>query len=434
MAIAVLILAVVVLAGCQGQSILDSVFPRQEEALGLPQPTAISTDSPAARQLPTTSIPAIINLTVWVSPQFDPEAESEAADLLKSQLKEFSRNNPPVNLEVRVKSASGPGGIMETLTSASAVAPDALPSLVLISRSDMVQAISKNLVIPIESLSEIHDNNDWFDFSKELGSFQGTMFCLPLAANALGLVYWNTSFNSDQPSWEEVIRQSEKLLFAAGDPEALTTLALYQSAGGHISDKTSQSILNADALTMVLASYANAARLQRIPNAILDYQTDEQVWEEFLSNNNREAVLTWANHVLVNPKTLKLALLPSLGEDPYTLAGGWVWCMVEPHEQNRISGMMLMEYLVESEFLAEWAPVSGYLPVRPSSIKGYEGSELQNTISKILLSAHVRPDKIQAMEIGAEIKIAISDVLQRLNTPEESAINTVKRLEVLKTQ
>lgn len=433
MAIAILMLAVVVLAGCQGQSILDMVFPQQKEALGLPQPTAITTKPTAEMQFPTPTTPAYYNLTVWIPPQFDIDAESKAAALLKNHLQEFSKKNLQVNLDVRVKSASGPGSILETLTGASIVAPDALPSLVLISRSDLVQAASKNLLSPIEGYSGVIDENDWFDISKELGSYQGTVYCLPFAVNAFGLVYKNIGFNNGQPSWEEVIRQSDKLFFAAGDPEALTTLALYQSAGGVLSDKADQPVLEVDALTTVLAAYADAARFHRIPNAELDYQTDDQVWEAFLSSN-KGVVLTWANHVLVDLGTMKLALLPSLGKEPYTLAGGWMWCLTEPHEQDRIYSIALAEYLVEPEFLASWAPVSGYLPVKPSSIPGYEGIELQNTLTKMLLSAHVRPDKIQASEIGAEIKIAISEVFQRLKTPEVSAINAVKRLEDMRTQ
>ena len=432
-AIAIIMLAVFVLAGCQGQSILDVVFPRQEEALGLPLATAIPDEYNAPQQLPTPTTPVDFNLTIWVPPLFDLEADSEAAALLKSHLQEFSKKNPQVILDVRVKSASGPGSIIETLVNASEVAQAALPSLVLFSRSDLVQAASKNLLFPVEGLSGVIDENDWFDISMELGSYQGTVYCLPFAINALGLVYKNTGFNSNQPSWDEVIRQSENLLFAAGDPEALTTLALYQSAGGDISDKTDQPVLESDALTAVLINYAAAARFQRIPNSVLDYQTDDQVWDAFLSSK-KGAVLTWASHALIDSKTMKLALLPSLGEDPYTLAGGWVWCLTEPHEQDRKTSIALAELLVGSEFLALWAPVSGYLPVRPSTIPGFEGIELQNTITKMLLSAHVRPDKIQAVEIGTEIKIALSEVIQKLNTPEASAINAVNRLEAMRTQ
>lgn len=433
MVIAFLMLAVVILAGCQGQSILDAVFPRQDESLGVSELSSNPEEAYAKEVLPTSEAPEFYNLIVWLPQQFDPAGESEADVLINHRFKEFSENNPQVNLGVRVKPASGPGSIIETLISASEVAPDALPSLILISRTELVQAASKNLLIPVEGLSEVTDENDWFDIARELGIYQGTLYCVPFAANALGLVYKNIGFNNDQPSWEEIIRQSEKLLFASGDPEALTTIALYQSTGSDITGKSGQPDLDMNGLTAVLSAYAAAVRNNRISGSVLDFQTDDQVWDAFLSSNKSSA-LTWTNHALTEPNTYTLAMLPSFGNNSSTLAGGWLWCMTEPHEQDRMYSIKLIEYLVDPDFLALWAPVSGYLPVRPSTIPGFEGITLQNTISKILLSAHVRPDKMQIAEIGAEIKIAISEVLQQQNSPEVSAQNAIKRLEAINTQ
>jgi len=111
-----------------------------------------------------------------------------------------------------------------------------------------------------------------------------------------------------------------------------------------------------------------------------------------------------------------------------------VWCMTEPHEQDRIYNITLGEYLTDPDFLALWAPASGYLPVRPSSIEGFEGADLQNTILKILFSAHVRPARTQILEIGAEIKRAISEVVLQQYTSEESAQNAIIRLEAMNTE
>jgi ABC-type glycerol-3-phosphate transport system substrate-binding protein len=433
MIVASLLLAVVVLAGCQGQSILDAVFPQQDEAYGISELSSKPLENATEEEIPMQEASEFIDLTVWIPQQFDPASESESAMVIYDRFQEFSDNNLQVNLNVRIKPSTGPGSIIETLTSASMVAPEAMPSLILISRSDLVQAASKNLLVPIGGLSGVMDGSDWFDVARELGIYEGTFYCAPFAANALGLVYKHSGFNSDQPTWEEVIRQSEKLIFASGDPEALTTIALYQSAGGVLTDESGQSGLDLDALTSVLSAYAIAAKNDRISGSVIDYQTDDQIWNALLSSSKSSA-LTWANHALAEPNTFKLAMLPSLGDEPFTLSGGWLWCMTEPHEQDRINSIALAEFLVDPDFLALWAPLSGYLPVRPSTIPGFEGVDLQNTISKILMSAHVRPDKSQITEIGAEIKLAISEVLQQQNSPETSALNTIKRLEAMNTQ
>ena len=367
MLMSLLLLAVVVLAGCQGQSILDAVFPQKEEVPGNSPPVPSSDDASKIEPFPTPAAPKIINLTIWIPEQFDLNGESNAARLLYQRIQEFSKNNPQVNLDVRVKAATGAGSILETLAAASAVAPNALPSIILISRSDLVQAASKNLLFPIESFTEITNENDWFDISRELGKYQGTLYCFPFAVNAIGLVHKNARLGSDQPTWEDMIRQSDQLLFASGDPEALTTIALYQSAGGILTDSTGQPYLDSNALNEVLSAYNDAAKRNRLSGSVLDYQTDGQVWDDFLITSNSSA-LTWSNHALADPKNFQLALLPSLGDEPFTYAGGWVWCLTEPQEQERIYGVSFAEFLSAPEFLAEWAPISGYLPVRPSSV------------------------------------------------------------------
>ena len=310
--IAFLLLTVVILAGCQGQSILDAVFPLQEEAFGISESSKEASDAIVEEILPTPKPPEFIDLNVWVPQQFDIESDADASVLLRDRFQEFSENNPQINLNVRTKPANGPGSILETLTSASLVAPEAVPSLILISRSDLVQAASENLLIPLEGLSNGLDDNDWFEVSRALGIYGGTKYCFPFAANALGLVYKQTEYKSDQPSWTDVIRQSDKLLFSSGDPEALTTIALYLSAGGVIPGKSGLPGLDRNALTTVFSAYSAAAKEERISDSLLEYQNDDQLWDAFVSSN-RSSVMTWANHVLAEPDAYNLANLPSFG-------------------------------------------------------------------------------------------------------------------------
>src|SRR4030042_6393980 len=103
MLMSLLLLAVVVLAGCQGQSILDEVFPQKEEVSGNSSPVPSYDDASKIEPFPTPAAPKIINLTIWIPQQFDLNGESNAARLLYQRIQEFSKNNPQVNLDVRVK-------------------------------------------------------------------------------------------------------------------------------------------------------------------------------------------------------------------------------------------------------------------------------------------------------------------------------------------
>jgi len=431
--IALFMFSIFILVGCQGQSILDAVFPQADTQLGDAEPT-VALENPVEGDEPATPTPPIFyNLVLWVPPQFDPYGDSEAAALLSERIKTFLIQNPQVNLDVRVKAVSGPGNMIETLTGASAVAQDALPSLVLISRADLVQAVSKNLLYSIDELSTMVDEIDWYGFAQNLAIYQGSAYGLPFASNALGLVFRGNALSSDQPSWEEAISQLDSLVFPAGDAEALVTSALYQSMDGQFLNQTGQPRLDSDKLASVLEIYNLARKGGLFNRRILEFQTDDQAWESFISDNS-DAVVTWVNRILSNGGNLRLALLPSFGENPFTIGTGWIWCLSEPDIQERAYAASLAEFLAAPEFLAEWAPVSGFLPVRPSSLAGYADEEFQSTLGILLLSADIRPDKNITAGISTEIKTAVAEVILGTQSPLESALDTAERLEAAENQ
>ena len=437
--VAVLILTVSLLVGCQGQSILDAMItdPTLEMAATMtPEMTGEvgSTESPeaaaaeAATLTPTT--PSNIQLTVWVPPQFSPYNETESAELLTGQFKSFMTQNPIINLDIRVKAASGSGNILDTLVYASQVAPEALPSLVLLSRADLEQAAQKGLLQPIDEISSTIDESDWYGFAQSMGIVQGTTYGLPFASDALGLVYRNASLTSNQPEWNDVMVQLDSLVFPAADPSVLSTLALYLSAGGSVQDAQGQAFIDSEALILTLTAYQQGLKNGLVTAELLDLQTDDQAWEYYQVNED-EGMITWASRQIQESETLKLALMPTLGEDSITLAKGWIWCLVEPDELEKQYAGQLIEYLVDPNFLAEWSPKSGYLPVRPSSLSAWENTVMADTISKLLTSAQLRPSTSQVSTFNNGIKTAVQEILTNQSQPADSAKKAIDSLEVV---
>ena len=441
--VAGLILAVSMLVGCQGQSILDAVITDPTPGTALTETPGISetsddttdaTGSPeaaaAAEATFTPTTPSNIQLTVWVPPQFSPYNETESAELLTGQFKSFMTQNPIINLDIRVKAASGSGNILDTLVYASQVAPEALPSLVLLSRADLEQAAQKGLLQPIDEISSTIDESDWYGFAQSMGIVQGTTYGLPFASDALGLVYRDASLTSSQPAWNDVVVQLNSLVFPAADPSILSTLALYLSAGGSVQDAQGQAFIDSDALILTLTAYQQGLKSGLISADLLNLQTDDQAWEYYEANDD-EGMITWASRQLQDSEELKLALLPSLGETPITLAKGWVWCLVEPDELEQQYAGMLIEYLVKPDFLAEWSPKSGYLPVRPSSLAVWDNAVTADTISKLLNSAQLRPNTNQVSTFNNGIKTAVQEILSNQSQPADSAKKAIDSLEVV---
>lgn len=428
--LATLMLAVFLLVGCQGQDMLQSILPQEVDEAESITMTPMPTASIAATPPLSPTSPDFYNLVLWVPPQFDPNADTEAGRLLSARITEFLQQNPAVNLDVRVKAASGPGSILDTLTNAAGVAPDALPSLVLISRTELVQAVEKNLLYPVENASSAIDDSDWYGFAQEMGILMGTVYGLPFASDTISLVYRGEALDQNAPDWDDVYRAFDSLTFPAGDPDALISLALYTSGGGGFTSQQNSQQINPDILARLLDVYATGVQQGVIPVNASELQTDDQSWEYFKSGES-EAVITWAHRQTAKDESLNLALLPSLGEAPYTFAGGWLWCLTDPNEANHPLAAALAEYLVDAGFLAEWAPVSGYLPVRPSSLEKWEEPQIRDTLSSMLLSAHLRPQRPTVNLISAEIKTAVQEIITGQSNPQESAQRVFERLEAV---
>jgi ABC-type glycerol-3-phosphate transport system substrate-binding protein len=174
--------------------------------------------------------------------------------------------------------------------------------------------------------------------------------------------------------------------------------------------------------------YERARRAGVVKRDVLEYQTDDQAWDAFRVGD-ADAVITWAHRLFTEEEDLGLALLPPLGENPMTLGTGWSWCLTEPEEQKRKFAAALAEFLSAPEFLSRWAPLSGFLPVRPSSLAGFDQEGLQSTLSTMLLSARLRPDRQAMTEIGAQIETAVIEVINTSMSAEVSAQNVINRLE-----
>jgi len=429
--IATMVLLAAVLAGCQGESIIDSVFSSTAMSEAPLQTAEALTDENIIQPTPTS--PPVQDLIVWVPPQFDPSTDNAGARLLNQRLEAYERDNPHVNIIVRVKAASGPGGLLEALTGASAVAPESLPALVLLARADMAQAIAKNLLAPMDELSTVIDEEDWYKFAQEMGIQQGTTYGLPFVSNLLGIVYRQPALDDDQPVWDDVFRRFNQLIFPAGDPEALITLSLYLSAGGEIRDDKGHQMVDLEELAVVLNLYAEGSRRGVFSNGLVEVQNDDQAWDLF-QNGVGDGVVTWANRVFGSENAYQLAMLPSLGDQPYTTGSGWLWCLPSAQVEVHQEGIRLAEYLVASEFLAEWSAASGFFPVRPSSLDGWSDSLLKSTISRMLESAQLRPTRQMTSAISPELKNSVAEILNRQSTPAESAQKLIERLEVVDAQ
>ncbi len=340
------------------------------------------------------------------------------------RLKAFTQENPNVQVEVRVKALDGPGGLLDTLTTASAAAPLAMPDLVALPRSLMETAALKGLLHPFDQLTDILSAEDWYPYTHQLARLQNSTFGIPFAGDALLLAYHPTLLPIPPVSWEEAVADQAALAFPASDPQALFTLAMYQAAGGEVEDALGRPTLDAGILTQVLVFYQHAALSQTMPFWLTQFETDDQVWGSF-QRDQSAAVVTWASRYLSEAGSLaekaEAATLPTPTRTPFTLATGWVWALSSPDSSRWALSTRLAEYLVEAQFLAQWTAANGLLPPRVAALEAWPNESQRALIAKLSTSAQLYPSANALSSLGPALKLAVIDVLKQQVLPVDAA-------------
>lgn len=402
--LAVLLIAAFLLSGCQAAPAGPAITPG-----ALPTPTHVP--APTAESTPTPAGP--ITLRVWLPPQFDPEADTPGGMILRRRLDEYHARRPDVRIQVRIKAADGPGGLLDSLTSASAAAPLALPDLVALPRPQLETAALKGLLHPFDDLVNDRDDPDWFPYARQLASLQDSLFGIPFAGDALVLVYRTQDGLQPPDRLADTPLPAGPLAFPAADPQALFSLALYQGAGGPILDNEGRPTLDAPTLARVLAFYQQAAASDLAPIWLTQLQTDEQAWDAFLDSQASMAVTWFSNFLASAPDGVQAASLPSLDGNAFTLAGGWVWALSSPNPEHQRISAELAQFLTESSFMAEWTAQAGYLPPRPSALDRWEAGGLHTLSGKTSASAWLIPSTDVLASLAPLLQQATMQVLKQ---------------------
>lgn len=422
-----LALVLMLAAGC---SILDPA--RLLNPAGQVTPAApLTPTAPAVETMPAPTItPTPHNpstLTLWLPPQFDPQSGSAAGQLLQMRLDEFLLSHPDLEINVRIKAASGVGGLLDTLNAASAAAPDALPSLVALPRTDLETAALKGLIYPLDGGPLDLQSPDWYAYARQLSEVQGGLYGLPFSGDALVLLYRPSSFREPLQTWEQILLSGQRLALPAGDPQAMLSLALYLSANGSIQTDQGRPRLETEVLKQVLDVYSRALGLGVILPGTVDVASDGLAWQTY-KDGGAQMVAGWASRYLASPPAdTTAALLPSLGEQAFALADGWSWAVADPQPARRLLAMELAQYLVEAEFLAQWSPVSGMLPVRPSSLEAWTDVRSRDQAGEFSLAAHLRPANDLFFSLGPVLQQAVRQVLTRQSDSLQAAEAAAER-------
>jgi len=380
------------LVGCANLApLLSNPTPAPvSQATFTPQPFTIST--PTA--LPVTAVRV---LRVWLPPRFDPNADTESANLLKQRLADFETAHPGLKIDVRIKAEEGETSLLNALSITSSAAPAALPDLIALSRPDLELAALKGLIHPVDGLSVFLDDPNWYPYARELGHIQNIGYGLPFAGDMLVLVHRP---ELEINTWDEILVSEEPLLFTANDPQSLVMLSLYVSARGKLVNEQGLPSLDEEPLTQALTLIQAGVTAKTFSPSLLGYEADAQTYQAY-RNRSAKMVITWSVNELGIEDSVMQAI-PNLNNSPYTFANGWVWALAGSAPENQQVATELAEFLMADEFVGDWLENTGYLPTRLTQ---------NSKADAILESAHAIPSNGMLLVLGPIMNQALSRLL-----------------------
>jgi ABC-type glycerol-3-phosphate transport system substrate-binding protein len=405
------------LAGC------SSLAPLLSPPTPLPTPQATATP-PTVSPLPTPTAdphqPRLLRL--WLPPQFDPQADTPAARLLNARLQAFTADHPGLTLDIRVKSGAD---ILQILSLTNSAASAAMPDLIALPYRDMQKAASAGLLHPLEGLTTLLQDPDWYAFARELGTHKNIEYGIPFASDVLVITYQPAAFETPPASWEDVNTSGAVLAFPASDPQALFPLALYLSNNPTLTTEQGSVMLDEGALIRLFTFYRQMIARGIMPASIRDYQTDAQSLALYRNGQANMAVI-WASSDLSTPSGNYLPL-PGLESGHYTLGNGWVWALAGADVKNQPLAAELAAFLVESSFMAEWTRAAGFLPTRPQALNDWD-SAAKTPLDEALQSAHPLPLE----EVTAVVSPLFQEALMRLFRGEQPELVARSVMDALK--
>lgn len=414
-----LLLVVCLLAACTSP---PAVSPATDTAPPAGTATATSTDTPQITASATQESAAeILTLRVWLPPQFDPSYDSPAAVLLQEHLQAFAARRPGLQIDVRLKSLEGPGGMLNSLATASSAAPTSLPDLVLLPYELLAPAVLKGLLKPVTNLDKLNSSSALYPFADELAHLQNSAYGIPMAGDALVLVYRPLEEEAPPADWEALTTTGRQFSFAAAEPNSLFTLALYRASSGQIVDDQGRPVIQESILSRVFTFYRQAELLGQLPPSLVQYASTTQVWQAFLEGRSDMAVVWISQYLRDRPEGVVIAPLPTLDGRPYTLATGFAWAIAAPTPERQELAAQLAEYMADETFLAAWTEASGYLPPKPKVLDAWSLAGRPAALETVALSAHLVPPPEIGASLGLALQKAITQLLSGQSDPDAAA-------------
>jgi ABC-type glycerol-3-phosphate transport system substrate-binding protein len=370
---------------------------------------------------PTPRGPA--RLVLWWPEPLAPFNDRGTASVLASQISAFEEAQEAINVELRLKQARDTGGIMETLRTASAVAPGALPDLTLIQREDLMAAVQAGLVQPLEGRVSSAILEDLHAAALALGQVEGQLYGLPYALEVQHLAYHPTESGG---SWrfESLLARNMSFVFPAHRINGVNDVFLvqYLEAGGALPEGGAMPI-NPDALRDTLAFYERAVAAGIVDPMVLDYSTPVNYQRDLATGAIPAAIVTSSQYLAMRAEgqELRFGLIPTATGQPATILDGWMWVLTTPDVERQAVALEFLDWMMDAERQGAYNDMLHMLPSQRAALRRLDDPAYARFVEQLLANATLPLTESQVGLVARALQNAFTAVLLGARTAEEAA-------------
>jgi ABC-type glycerol-3-phosphate transport system substrate-binding protein len=398
------------------------------------EPTPSTTPTPQQTTIvPTkTTSPSSDNteeLTLWIPPLL--AADTPAGSLLNSHITTLEEAFTLVDIQFRIKEDSGPSGILETLSSASLVAPSTLPDIVLLNPTNLNTAALKGLITPLDEFISSPESPEWYEYAVDAAYVDATFFGLPFICQAEAFAYRKEAFEAEPKDWADILGSGETFLLPLGDPRAKFTLVQYSYLGGRFTDENGSPTIDVEILKDLFDFYASAKETGLLPLYSLQLQSAEESQLAFQQGNSNAAVIPLETLLTGSmDDSLLLTPWPTRDKAGVTPTQTLTWAVVQKEGERQELISQVLQWLMEPSFLGELSLTLGWLPTTSAALEEWTETDLSSAVLRLIRTAVPEPSAEEVATYSSLLQNAVQDVINELNTPEDAALSIADQITI----
>lgn len=374
------------------------------------------------------AVPETFTIQLWIPPQFDPEQNTLAGNALSEAIAAYTETHPNVSISLRIKATTGDSSVLNTLTAANHIAKGVLPSLVLLSRSDMETAVQRGLAQPITT-SVLSDSTSWYGYARQSAVIENTIYGIPILGDSLVLTYRNAKIGAGLTDWQDILTRGLPIGFAPSSSTSLFATFIYLSLGGKLTNDQGQAYLDPQILTDTLNFFLSGGQNGAFPPSLAQLVDQSQVWQRFSDGTMHIIASQFSSFRHFQNKDISVHPLPLPEQSTdYPLVNTWNLVMTEDDPHLQKEAVNFAEFLADINENDVLSVSAGYLPVRNSEHEAWRDDPQAENVRFMSENALLIPNNQILSKIVPIINTAVSQIIRNQATPETAAQDAINSL------